>query len=168
MLSSNWVFEKCRILVYGISKYSSCTAAHALRALLSIFSFCLDINECESDSLNECDRNADCIDTIGSYNCSCNPGYEGDGFNCTGYTFISVVWGIQSCINVFLACIYTKLLMYSILPDINECQLGTDLCVNAECNNTAGSYICRPCFPGFIPGNMTTCSELCLHIPINS
>ena len=32
--------------------------------------------------------------------------------------------------------------------------------MNAECNNTAGSYTCRPCFPGFIPGNFTTCSEL--------
>ena len=57
------------------------------------------------------------------------------------------------------------LLMYmllhadSILTDINECELGINICVNAECNNTAGSYTCRPCFPGFIPGNLTTCSE---------
>ena len=57
----------------------------------TLFSSCSDINECELSSLNDCDGNADCIDTIGSYNCSCNPGYEGDGFNCTGYTFISVV-----------------------------------------------------------------------------
>ena len=47
----------------------------------------------------------------------------------------------------------------SILPDINECQLGTDLCVNAECNNTAGSYTCT-CLPGFIPQNLTSCSKL--------
>ena len=47
-----------------------------------------DINECESDNLNDCDGNADCIDTIGSYNCSCISGYEGDGFNCTGYTSV--------------------------------------------------------------------------------
>ena len=44
------------------------------------------------------------------------------------------------------------------LPDINECELGTDLCVNAECNNTAGSYTCS-CFSGFFPGNFTTCSK---------
>jgi len=47
----------------------------------------------------------------------------------------------------------------SLLVDINECEQGTDVCVNAECNNTVGSYTCRPCFPGFIPENMTTCSE---------
>ena len=35
--------------------------------------------------------------------------------------------------------------------------------MNAECNNTAGSYTCRPCFPGFIPGNLTFCGEFCLH-----
>ena len=50
------------------------------------------------------------------------------------------------------------------LPDINECKLGTDLCVNAECNNTDGSYACRPCFPGFIPGNLTSCSECLLYV----
>ena len=49
------------------------------------------------------------------------------------------------------------------LPDINECQLGTDLCVNAECDNTAGSYTCT-CLPGFIPQNLTTCSKFCLHM----
>ena len=54
----------------------------------TLFSSCSDINECELSSLNDCDGNADCIDTIGSYNCSCNPGYEGDGFNCTGYTIM--------------------------------------------------------------------------------
>ena len=46
--------------------------------------FLLDINECESDSLNDCDGNANCINTIGGYNCSCISGYDGDGFNCTG------------------------------------------------------------------------------------
>ena len=25
-----------------------------------------------------------CNNTIGSYNCSCNGGYDGNGFNCTG------------------------------------------------------------------------------------
>ena len=34
---------------------------------------------------NDCDVNADCTDTVGSYDCSCRSGYEGDGFNCTGY-----------------------------------------------------------------------------------
>ena len=49
---------------------------------ISLFSF-KDINECTEGS-HSCDGNASCINTIGSYNCTCNFGYEGDGLNCTG------------------------------------------------------------------------------------
>jgi len=35
---------------------------------------------------NDCDGSAECMDTVGSYKCSCRSGYEGDGFICTGYT----------------------------------------------------------------------------------
>ena len=42
-----------------------------------------DINECTEDT-NSCDSNASCINTIGSYNCTCNFGFQGDGRNCTG------------------------------------------------------------------------------------
>ena len=41
----------------------------------------IDIVECED--LDMCDDNAECIDTIGSYDCECYDGYEGDGFNCS-------------------------------------------------------------------------------------
>ena len=42
-----------------------------------------DIDEC-ARNLSRCDENAECTNTDGSYNCSCNNGYEGDGFNCNG------------------------------------------------------------------------------------
>ena len=35
-------------------------------------------------NMSKCDENGNCTNTDGSYNCSCNHGYEGDGFNCTG------------------------------------------------------------------------------------
>ena len=49
------------------------------------YHFCCnsDIDECESDDLNNCHENAQCTNTEGSFNCSCNPGYIGDGVNCT-------------------------------------------------------------------------------------
>ena len=50
-------------------------------------SFLLDINECEPVSL--CHANATCNNTDGSYNCSCNDGYTGDGFTCDG-KYISI------------------------------------------------------------------------------
>lgn len=43
----------------------------------------LDRDEC-SDGTSECSLNAECTNTVGSYNCTCNEGYVGDGRNCTG------------------------------------------------------------------------------------
>ena len=33
--------------------------------------------------LYSCHVEAECNNTIGSYDCICNEGFEGDGFNCT-------------------------------------------------------------------------------------
>ena len=43
----------------------------------------LDIDECTL-SIDSCDNNATCNNTVGSYTCTCNIGYTGDGFTCTG------------------------------------------------------------------------------------
>lgn len=43
-----------------------------------------DINECASPETNDCDPNAECSNAEGSYSCSCNEGYTGDGRNCAG------------------------------------------------------------------------------------
>ena len=41
-----------------------------------------DINECISGSA-ECHNNATCTNTNGSYECTCDSGFSGDGFNCS-------------------------------------------------------------------------------------
>ena len=38
----------------------------------------LDINECATDTHN-CDVSATCSNTVGSFECTCDPGYSGDG-----------------------------------------------------------------------------------------
>lgn len=43
-----------------------------------------DADECSNVETNECDPNALCNNTKGSYTCRCQIGYEGDGRNCTG------------------------------------------------------------------------------------
>ena len=48
----------------------------------SIYYFA-DINECEIETHN-CSSNAFCNNTKGSYICTCEPGYIGNGVNCTG------------------------------------------------------------------------------------
>ena len=52
------------------------------KILLSFF--LLDIDECENPGDNPtCHKNANCTDTDGSYECTCNIGFSGDGFNCS-------------------------------------------------------------------------------------
>ncbi|KAH1019720.1 hypothetical protein HUJ04_009502 [Dendroctonus ponderosae] len=50
---------------------------------------CADVNECQTN--HECDRHAQCFNTVGSYGCSCNPGFEGDGRRCDP---------VSSCANI--------------------------------------------------------------------
>ncbi|XP_071941000.1 uncharacterized protein [Antedon mediterranea] len=45
-----------------------------------------DVDEC-TEGKYECDVHASCNNTIGSYNCTCNDGYKGDGITCYEQTF---------------------------------------------------------------------------------
>ena len=46
--------------------------------------FFTDIDECTDISKNNCSLNANCTDTIGSYDCTCQIGYSGNGYICDG------------------------------------------------------------------------------------
>ena len=48
-----------------------------------IYHLAADIPECVRE-LDDCDMNATCINTVGSYDCLCNTGFTGNGFTCTG------------------------------------------------------------------------------------
>ena len=52
---------------------------------INILFSCLlpDVDDC-SDSTHNCDTHATCSNTIGSFTCQCNTGYEGDGAVCSG------------------------------------------------------------------------------------
>ena len=80
---------------------------------------CDNINECTAGTA-ECDENADCTDTEGSFTCACKNGYvdnaAGDGKSCA---------------------------------DIDECAAATPVCHDhASCANTDGSFSCS-CNGGF-------------------
>ena len=53
---------------------------------IAFFSPLLDINECSTNAHN-CDANAFCSNSEGSYNCTCRPGYNGNGTSCTGKSY---------------------------------------------------------------------------------
>ena len=45
--------------------------------------FLTDVNECTSGGHN-CDTNAQCTNTPGTFTCSCNAGFTGNGQTCSG------------------------------------------------------------------------------------
>ena len=69
-----------------------------------LFQF-LDMYECKS-VISDCDVNANCTNTDGSYKCKCKAGYTGDGHSCSGtYTFIFkddlIYFASSSCFSYF-------------------------------------------------------------------
>ena len=62
--------------------------------MLPTLLMCTDINECDR-GLDNCDINAECSNTVGSFYCTCNMGYTGTGVmsECS-----------ESCASVISVC----------------------------------------------------------------
>ncbi|XP_066022741.1 uromodulin-like isoform X1 [Pocillopora verrucosa] len=114
-----------------------------------------DMDECKFN-ISDCDVNANCTNTYGSYKCTCKVGYTGDGRSCSD---IDECKGNHSC-HVNAACMNT--LGSHVCQchagytgngenctDIDECQKNTHNChLNATCQNMNGSFVCT-CLFGF-------------------
>ena len=62
---------------------------------------------------------AECEDTIGSYNCTCNTGYTGDGLNCSGqHQHIT-----QARTHIFIIEVYTYVYTTQILMNVMICYM---------------------------------------------
>ena len=48
----------------------------------------IDIDECANATTNDCDSNAMCTNTVGSFTCTCNQGYTGNGTTCEGKNIV--------------------------------------------------------------------------------
>ena len=55
--------------------------------LNATFCYSSDVDECATETDNNCDANADCENTIGSFTCACITGFTGDGITCAAGQF---------------------------------------------------------------------------------
>ncbi|NWU93884.1 HMCN1 protein, partial [Upupa epops] len=109
---------------------------------------CQDVNECQES--NSCHQR--CFNTIGSFHCGCDPGYQLKGRKCVDVNECrqNVCRPDQLCKNTRggYKCIdlcpngMTKAENGTCI-DIDECRDGTHHCrYNQLCENTRGSYRC--------------------------
>ena len=101
-----------------------------------ISSLILDINECESPNVN-CDQNADCFNSGGSYQCRCRLGYQGNGTDCLCEFLKFRVFILNNFVNV----VYGKWLvvLISAMPYVIFLADGT--CDGIVCDSNS---VCVP------------------------
>jgi hypothetical protein len=65
------------------------------------FLFTTDIDEC-AKTTHDCDNNANCINTEGSFKCTCQIGYKGNGTTCNGE---GIFLSIRTVADLYFPCI---------------------------------------------------------------
>lgn len=136
---------------------------------------CRDVNECLTNN-GGCNRDAQCINTDGSFKCVCDAGFRGDGFFCED---------VDECTQDPTRCENGQCLNYpgsfqcdcemgfmhpdphkkQACVDIDECDMFSNLCVYGQCENIFGMFRCI-CDDGYhldeTGGNCTDIDE-CDH-----
>ena len=112
-------------------------------------------------------KKAKCSDTFGSFECTCNDGFEGNGLNCTNINECEK--GLDDC-NLHANCsdtegTFTCTCLSGYYGDgitcenINECDSGDHNCSEqAKCSDNDGSFSCD-CNEGFF-GDGNECADL--------
>lgn len=109
-----------------------------------------DENECK---YRPCDVFAHCTNTLGSFSCTCFPGYAGDGLHCEG---------MNRPIN---HNVKNKFIFYFIIfhyLDIDECldpHVAARCVENAECCNLPAHFACK-CKPGYEGDGEVMCTDI--------
>ncbi|KAL5019347.1 hypothetical protein ScPMuIL_005069 [Solemya velum] len=141
------------------------------------FVFYSDIDECEYP--NNCTDPGSgefvtgvvgCVNSHGSYTCTCGAGYENteDQTICTGKVFVCCFFSISKCFMKSRKC-FVKSVQFIFNSDIDECAypnnctdpaIGTFVSGVVGCVNSQGSYTCT-CGAGYEnTENLTICTDI--------
>ena len=120
--------------------------------------YCHDIDECILD--HGCHRNATCFNSEGSFTCTCNPGFLGDGKTCdVGECKDDMCSLNEECVS--LRGIDCRCITGFERDETGHC-VDTDECSvnicneNADCTNSDGSFECN-CRQGFFGDGIEKC-----------
>ncbi|XP_011500132.1 PREDICTED: fibrillin-1 [Ceratosolen solmsi marchali] len=133
---------------------------------------CIDLDECERSLPRRlCDEGGHCVNTLGSYRCECDFGFEEEhqSGGCRDVDECAAEPGPcqQECYNTWGSYSCGCGPGYQLRPDnrtcedIDECSefKNTSLCVGI-CDNTPGSYVCR-CPDGYrLTDDGRTCQDI--------
>ena len=79
--------------------------------------FIADVNECtDMDSVHNCDDDATCTNTDGSFECKCKVGFIGNGVSCSGKVSVRCNSG-KNC--HYTKCAVTVGMLFRKCPRIN-------------------------------------------------
>lgn len=130
---------------------------------------CQDVDECATGEF-ACDPNANCVNRPGDYECSCKPGWKGNGKLCTSLDECQGATNVchtdAMCTpdgdSVRCECVSGFRGDGKLCVDIDECEEGTKKCADhASCQNVRGNAICScdPLFEGKDPDS--DCRDSC-------
>ncbi|XP_014274874.2 fibulin-5 isoform X1 [Halyomorpha halys] len=123
---------------------------------------CIDIDECAQTDDPPCDSNQNCVNTNGSFECVCKPGFNQDAVtlacvdinecqqrthDCFDFQRCDNTLGSYTCTrDINCGTGYTLNSQSGKCEDDDECALGTHTCkllgLEYECRNTQGSFRC--------------------------
>ncbi|SPP80067.1 blast:Fibrillin-1, partial [Drosophila guanche] len=117
----------------------------------------LDENECKQ---HPCDVFAHCTNTLGSYTCTCFPGYRGNGIHCEDIDECQDPAIAARCVENAECCNLPSHFLCKcndgyegdgevLCTDVDECRNPQACPPNAQCINTPGNYTCA-CPEGFV------------------
>ena len=124
------------------------------------------MDECKFN-ISDCDVNANCTNTFGSYKCTCKVGYIGDGRSCSGSFNISIFCYsshnfmqrypcmiMHRVTTIYIFC-YTfcngkrnYMTMGHKNDKVQNLSIVSQIFTSATCMNTKGSHVCT-CHPGY-------------------
>uniref|UniRef100_A0A8C1LEB7 Hemicentin 2 n=1 Tax=Cyprinus carpio TaxID=7962 RepID=A0A8C1LEB7_CYPCA len=123
----------------------------ALSIIKFKFAYCdLYVDECQESAVSPCQQQ--CFNTLGSYRCTCHPGYQLVGHRCLDINecLRNVCPAHQQCRNTdggyecFDSCPSGMTTAENgVCVDIDECQDGSHMCRYSQiCQNTIGGFEC--------------------------